>query len=305
MIYLHLKFENCGLISGKRKMKMGKIESSSPHLNKMGNISNEDIDVQNYGNDFSNPIPYTLLSNVLHVLCGEIPVPTKRKTPFSENYKRNEELDNIALNSYIRFDNQDIETDEYNLPKQKEFISSNKWHWNSAYPQKTTFKLYDGTTKTCDGYYSWTIFRRHCGNTNTFNEKVEILNSIIGMDSLKLTFDELIYELSKYCDLQDFSIYNEKFSKPWYNLFFTKNDNKNSTTHSNSKTPILTNNGEAYITYLNGDIICPIENEAIIDAIVNNGSGVATLLENGIIYINAIENYEPIFNFKETFTKIF
>ena len=58
------------------------------------------------------------------------------------------------------------------------------------------------------------------------------------------------------------------------------------------------------MTYLNGEIICPIENEAIIDAIINNGNGSATLLENGIIYVNAIENFEPIFNFKETFSKI-
>jgi hypothetical protein len=303
MKYLHLKFENCGLVSGKRKMKMGKWESSSPHLTKMGEITQSDIDTQNYGNDFSNPIPYTLLSNVLHVLCGEIPIPTKRKTTFSEKYKRNEELDKIALNSYIRYDNQDIEVDDYNLPKQKEFISSNKWHWNSEYPNKTTFKLADGTTKIGNGYYSWNIFKRHCGDT--FNEKVEILNNIIGMNSLKLTFDELVYELSKYWDSTDFSIYEKKFPKSWYNVLFTKNNNNNSTTYPQSRTPILTNNGEAFITYINGEIICPIENDEIIDAIINNGNGSATLLEHGIVYVNAIENFEPIFNFKETFTKIF
>ena len=86
MKYLHLKFENCGLISCGKSMGV----STSPHLTKMGKISlSTDIDKQNYGNDFSNPIPYTLLSNVLLTLCGEIPVPTKRKTPFSEKYNRN------------------------------------------------------------------------------------------------------------------------------------------------------------------------------------------------------------------------
>lgn len=305
MFYLHLKFENCGLISGKRKMKMGKWESSSPHLTKMGKIESCDIDTQNYGNDFSNPIPYTLLSNILHVLCGEIPVSTKRKTFFSENFKRSEELDNIALNSYVKYTNPTIELDAYNLPKQKEFINSNKWHWNSEYPHKTTFKLFDGNIKIANGFYSWSIFKRYCGDIETFNKKVEILNNIIGMDSLKLTFDELIYEISKYWDSNDFSIYEKDFSKPWYNLFFKKEDNKNSTTYPQSKTPILVNRGEAYITYINGEIICPIENKNIIDAIINNGNGSATLLENGIIYVYAIENYEPILNFKDTFTKIF
>ena len=59
------------------------------------------------------------------------------------------------------------------------------------------------------------------------------------------------------------------------------------------------------MTYINGDIICPIENEEIIYAIIEKGDGSATLLENGIVYVNAIEKNEPIFNFKESFTKIY
>ena len=300
MIYLHLKFENCGLVScGKN---MGK--STSPHLNKIGKVNSEDIDFQNYGNDFSNPIPYTLLSNVLHVLCGEIPVPTKRKTPFSENYKRNEELDNIALNSYIRFDNPNIELDKFNMPKQKELFNTNKWHWNSSLPQKTNIKLANGEVKTFDGYYNWSFFKRHCTNEEDFNNKILIIKDIIKTDPLTLTFDETVFELSKHWDYINKTEISKIFKGCWGNILF----NIESTTPSSypqSKTPILVNRGLAYITYLNGDIICPIENEAIIDAIINNGCGVATLLENGIVYVNAIENYEPIANFKETFTKIF
>lgn len=303
MKYLHLKFENCGLISCGKSMGV----STSPHLTKMGKISlSTDIDKQNYGNDFSNPIPYTLLSNVLLTLCGEIPVPTKRKTPFSEKYNRNKEFDEIALNSYIRFDNQDIKLDNFNMPIQKEIFNTNKWNWQSTLPQKTSFKLANGKTKIIEGFYNWSIFNRHCINDEEFKIKIlNLIENIIKINPLTLTFDETIFELSKYWDIIDKEFINNEFKNKgcWLNVFFNI-ECDSSSTHRDTKTPILVNRGLAYMTYLNGEIICPIENEAIIDAIINNGNGSATLLENGIIYINAIENFEPIFNFKETFSKI-
>lgn len=159
--------------------------------------------------------------------------------------------------------------------------------------------------KRAKGLYSWSIFKRHCKTKESFNKKIEILNNIIGKDSTKLTFEELIYELSKYWVENDFNEYKEEFSTPWFNVLLTNKDNKNSTTYPQSRTPFFVNNGEAYITYLNGENICPIENEKIINKIINNGTGIATLLENGMIYINSIENYEPINNFKEKFMNFF
>lgn len=303
MIYLHLKFENCGLIScGKN---LGK--STSPHLTKMGKVTTNDIDNQNYGNDFSNPIPYTLLSNVLLTLCGEIPVPTKRKTTFSENFQRHKEFDEIALNSYIRYDNPNIELDKFNMPKQKEIINTNKWNWQATLPQKTTFKLANGEIKVVEGFYNWSIFNRHCINDEDFKNKIlAFIESIIKINPLTITFNETIFELSKYWDNLDKEFIKNEFKNKgcWTNVFFDIPCDSSST-HRDTKTPILVNRGTAYMTYINGDIICPIENEEIIYAIIEKGDGSATLLENGIVYVNAIEKNEPIFNFKESFTKIY
>lgn len=304
MKYLHLKFENCGLISCGKSMGV----STSPHLKKTGKISlSTDIDKQNYGHDFSNPIPYTLLSNILLKLCGEIPIPTKKKTPFSERYKRPKEFDEIALNSYIRFYNQDIELDKFNMPKQKEIINTNKWNWQSTAPQKTCFKLANGKTKIVEGFYNWSIFNRHCINDEEFKEKIlNLIESIIKINPLTITFDETIFELSKYWDEIDKDFISNEFKNKgcWLNVFFNI-ECDSSPTNRDTKTPVLVTRGIAYITYLSGEIICPIENEKIIDAIINKGDGSATLLENGMIYVNAIENFEPVPYFKETFNKIF
>ena len=99
-MYLHLKFKNAGLLSYRKGMSG---RSASPHFMYNQKVIGDTVtDTKSRGHDLTNPIPYTLLSNVLHCLCGEIPVPTKRKSIFT----RNEKLDEIAKNSWFHFENE-------------------------------------------------------------------------------------------------------------------------------------------------------------------------------------------------------
>lgn len=304
MHYLHLKFRNCGLM--QHGMSMGK--STSPHLERDKERIGEDIiNDKNFGHDVTNPIPYTLLSNVLHVLCGEIPVPTKRKSLF----ERIPILDEIARKSMIYYYNP-VTFNQYGKMEGTEFFQTQKWHWNSTMPISTTFNIADGTVKTVSGWYNWNMFNR---NVKLQEHRIllrEFIKSIIGIDTNSLTLKETVYELSKYWGT---SVFEEKvkcfisenprlYSMPWLNVFFNI-DASGSNTAPLSSTPITVTKGTGRIKYLNGEIICPIDDENICNAIINNGVGAATLLENGIVYVVGLEKYHPYGSFNKNWEPIF
>ena len=304
MRYLHLKFRNCGLM--QHESSMGK--STSPHLERDKERIGEDvINDKNFGHDLSNPIPYTLLSNVLHVLCGEIPVPSKRKSLF----ERIPALDKIAKQSMVRYDIP-ITFNQYGKMEGVELFQTQKWHWNSTMPISTMFKVADGTTKTVSGWYNWNMFRRNIKSNEARELIREFIKSIIGIDTRSLTLKQTVYELSKYWGTTEFeenlraflSVNPQICSKPWLNVFFNM-EATGSNTAPNSSTPITVTKGTGRIKYLNGEIICPIEDESICEAIINNGVGAATLLENGMVYVVGLEKYEPYNHMGDDWSQIF
>lgn len=305
MYYLHLKFDNCGLISC--------IKNPIQHLNRdAGELGKNFADEKSKGHNLENPIPYTLLSNVLHVLCGEIPVSSKRITLnvlTGQPLSRLNVLDDIARNSYIKYD-YNIELNDKGFPKQSETFQTNKWNWNCVRNDvQTKFKLFDGSEKIVNGFYNWNYFKRSCNSNEEFYNMINFLNIIVKFDVLTKTLKETIFYVSKYWEdestkekINEFIKNNKSYIKPWLNVFFNIGGS-GTNTYPEFKTPLFVNRGITNITFINGEIICPIEDENIVRAIYN-GCGNATLLEDGIVYVLGIENYEPYPNFKETFEKI-
>ena len=304
MYYLHLKFRNCGLI--QCDSSMGK--STSPHLERDKHLIGENvIDDKNFGHDLSNPIPYTLLSNVLHVLCGEIPVPTKRQSL----YERIPLLDEIAKQSFVKFDNP-ISVNQYGKIEGAEFFQTQKWHWNSTLPISQNFVLYDGSVKTVSGFYNWNMFKRNVKNKENREIILNFIESIIHVDPRSLTLENTVTELSKYWRTSEFANSLQAFlednksicSMPWLNVLFNI-EATGSNTAPLSSTPLTVSKGVGKIAYTNGEIICPIENEEVCEAIINNGVGSATLLENGFVYVVGLEKYHPYGECDENWTQIF
>ena len=304
MYYLHLKFRNCGLI----QCDSSKGKSTSPHLERNKYKIGEDVkNDKHFGHDLSNPIPYTLLSNVLHVLCGEIPVPTKRQSLF----ERIPKLDEIAKNSFIKYETP-ITFDKFGKIQGREIFNTQKWNWESTLPITDTFTLHDNSTKTVSGWYNWNYFRRSVKNEENRKIILDFIESIIHIEPSSLTFKETVKELSKYWEtpefqvsLQDFKNKNENIcKKSWMMVLFNVTGNS-SNTKPNSSTPLVVNRGVGKIKYINGEIICLIEDETICDAIINNGCGMATLLENGMVYVAGLEKYHPYGDFNEEWTQIF
>lgn len=316
-MYLHLKFKNAGLLSFRRNTQ-GKAASSHYILNqqKFGDVYN---DQNSKGHDLTNPIPYTLLSNVLHCLCGEIPASTKRLSIFP----RSEKLDEIAKNSYFKFET-DLYFDKWGNPLFKETYQTQKTNPDSPSKLGTKFELYDGSWKEIQGYYCWAYFDKQFKKDSDIHKNyLTIIQKYIGVNPRTLNIRQVVFELSKHWDKEEFINdvvkflkENNKHRKPWDELFFNfQNDIKNGEIIINNKTtrgngsykgltPILNIRGTNYVTRLNGDIICPINDENIIKQI-KDGKGFANFLEGGLIYVDTIDFFEPIPNYKDSFKPIF
>ena len=296
MKYLCLKFRNAGLILSDDKHF---IKDSTGHGKS----------VKHVGHDMKTPIPYTLLSNILHKLCGEIPVPSKRQTFL----KRIKLFDEIAKKSYVNYNIKPIFNDKGRVINAERFITS-KYAYNSHQQVKTYFTLHDGTVKCFDGRYTWCYLRKIFSEKENFDNLCSFLSNIIGDECQRYTMPQLITKLSFYWKNDSFNEKVDNFLKespiisstikmPWKQVLFGRKATGSNTSY-NTKTPLLYGHGIAKIVYVSGDIICPIDDERVIQALRNNG-GVATILEGGLIYITGLENYEPVPNFREKYEKIF
>lgn len=129
-----LRFENaCALAMGPKAKHLFR------DVERMGDFKY----ALSQGHDLHEPITWVAVSNVLHCLCGEIPVPSKRMTMF----RRDEKLDAIAKEAYIRYEVKPI-VNEKGFAENREFFSTGKLHYDSKMKGlQTLFVLFDGTVK--------------------------------------------------------------------------------------------------------------------------------------------------------------
>lgn len=318
MGYLVLKFENANLIrsvsiSKKTKKRTG---AKQTHLLIHGGESNGMSNIERVldatGHDWINPIPYTTLSNVLHCLCGEIPVPTKKRSLF----KRNPIYDEIAKNSYVRYDVKPEFNDKGYITND-EIYQTAKWAYDSNMTYTSFFNLSDGTIKEMNGYYHWSNIKKNITYGTDYEDLLKLIEEVIGVKPEDLSVPQVVYEMSKHYNEDTFKEKVDNFIKErekmvngkkrilscFYNLFFNKISTSGNIDLKTSNTPLALNNGIGGKLSLSGEIICVITDE-IADKIRQN-KGVANLLEFGIIYVTGYEKYEPVPNYKEKYEKIY
>lgn len=318
MGYLVLKFENANLIrsvsiSKKTKKRTG---AKQTHLLIHGGESNGMSNIERVldatGHDWINPIPYTTLSNVLHCLCGEIPVPTKKRSLF----KRNPIYDEIAKNSYVRYDVKPEFNDKGYITND-EIYQTAKWAYDSNMTYTSFFNLSDGTIKEMNGYYHWSNIKKNITYGTDYEDLLKLIEEVIGVKPEDLSVPQVVYEMSKHYNEDTFKEKVDNFIKErekmvngkkrilscFYNLFFNKISTSGNIDLKTSNTPLALNNGIGGKLSLSGEIICEITDE-IADKIRQN-KGVANLLEFGIIYVTGYEKYEPVPNYKEKYEKIY
>lgn len=282
MKYLTIRFENASLILPNKSNRP--MKGYQQYTQGVGITDYDECDLE-------NPIGADQLSNVLHVMCGLAPVPTKRKTIFT----RNEELYNIAKNSYIKYDkgcNNDID-------RKSEMFQASKYAEDSHL--KVSTKIGD---EVYNGFYNWAYFlRRFYKNKDLLKKILNFFNKVLSSENVMkdYKFDEFVIEFHKHLsddDVKTFDAENRKaysgkgspLGGPFYTVIFeTKKPLGNNTVYFQS-TPILTLHSVEYKKgKLSGTIIIPIENEHIIEQIRNCGCN-PTILDGGLVTIVGLKN---------------
>lgn len=282
MKYLTIRFENASLI----------LPNKSNHPIKGYRQYTQGVGITDYVEcDLENPIGANQLSNVLHVMCGLAPVPTKRKTIFT----RNEELYNIAKNSYIKYDkgcNNDID-------RKSEMFQASKYAENSNL--KISTKIGD---EVYTGFYNWAYFlRRFYKNKDLLKKILNFFNKVLSSENVMkdYKFDEFVIEFHKHLsddDVKAFDAENRKaysgvgspLGGSFYKVIFEAKNPSHGNTEYFQTTPIMVLHGVEYKKgKLSGEIIIPIENESIIEQIAECGCN-PTILDGGLVTIVGLKN---------------
>lgn len=232
---------------------------------------------------FIEPITKHQISNMLHVLFNERPVPTLRKS----FYDKNEYYMNKADESYLKI----------NTPKIRKFEDGEDFYYEKQHIKKAVFNAWNGEVKP-----DWFIVKRYIDNNNMFNDFVSMLNGLLNTnDVTKLTFLDVIGLVRKLpsnliCELYNY-IENKMIGKLSITYTFgIKRDNLIEPSYSqitqNMNNGITINNGIDTVLNLDGEIAIPVNNEDIFN-LKNNSKGFAKLLDGGLVWIDSIiSSYE-------------
>jgi hypothetical protein len=278
--YLFLEFENAGFFRDMSRSKDFVFDL---------NGQRKRIDTFQY----IEPITVHQVSNALHVLMGERPVPSLRTT----NLQRIDDIFEMANNGYLKIES----VKEVN--EKKNF---------SRYPEQTLTmrKSVYNSFSTAPAIINWERVRRLL--ENELNDKFHLLLNKLFKIDVKSTYicEDAIALLRKYHsnnnDLKQFiDILKEECKQPMIDFIkgsqklsaaaLLKNPNAvgvSPTFNSNVRTLITTNFGVDKITKLRGKIVVALS-KTDLEKIKNN-KGVAKLLDGGLLWINKVVDEEEM-----------
>lgn len=304
MYYLHLKFDSASLVYFDKKKT--------------------DIDL-------ANPIGVNQISNMLHVMMGFPPVPSKRLSLFSKN----EAIYDIALNhSYIKYDGVvSFENKSGKLTYLPTLFHANKGNCHSTRKvvniiggnevqgilnwENFIFQFFrDGTR------FSGTKYKTRQWDSERYERVIGLFNKVLNCDDVTKTYPDFFDFLNvfgKHLNDEEVVRFKKEFgddlsakktsvlhSYGWYDIIFNGNiDPKKTGGNSTYKTerPVLNVNGIKYKLTYSGEMIIEIEDEKIIEQLKENGH-LPTILDGGVISVISLKKLPPYFDFKENFAKI-
>lgn len=269
--FLVLNFKNAGLFR-KKNRTTDKIFDISSKRNR------EDEP------EFEEPITEYQISNVLHVLFGERPVPSIRESL----YPKSEYLANKAKCSFLKIDSYVNEKQNY----QSEIKQLNKPCWNSWNPQS---------------FMNWERARIVLGE-EFFNKFCSVVEDVFNTSIKKISFNEVKEKILKIKDERLDGIFSELISnnkKFFYNSFFGSGNelsDVNRNMNQDKKAMLTIIKGIDRVIKLDGQILVPVSTEDIDKIRLNKGT--ATILDGGIVYIKDLINSNFINPERMGFTKL-
>lgn len=256
--YLKLSFENAGLFRNKKtKDFVFEYESHSKR-------SKEKF--------FIEPITVHQISNVLHVLFGERPVPSLRNVVYKKvDYYFQKALDSyLKIDSFMRF-NKYTNKEEFVSEKlqTKKAVSDS---WNNG-----KYLYWERVSKILEPEL-FEKFKELISNEFKINPMDYSFIQII--DMIHSSNNQTIYtwlenQKGKKCLANDIKDYYKNSSNPQINM------NKN-------RTAITVTNGLEEVIRLKGELLIPVSNDDIEK--LRNCKGCATILDGGLVIIKGIES---------------
>ena len=233
---------------------------------------------------FKEAITVHHISNMLHTMIGERPIPSFRKT----FYKRNEDIFDLANKSYLKITSpktkrpiKGVDTEVYI----DEFSKVNKSPWNSW---------------TNNNTIQWFKIRKYLGGN--FDEFINIINTALGYDVLSEAFENLRKSYDKHGSKLDIVIdYVKQIHRKPIADFLTF-DKFNVSTITNT---IGSDLGETIISgidnvfFINGEILIPYE-QSFVDKLTTNTTNI---LDGGFVKIVGIY-YEDELNDMYDYIKV-
>lgn len=270
MKYLILKFDNASLFTTNKWSKDFVFKKRKDKHKKRSDIGFK---------NFKEPLTIYQISNIIHVLFGERPVPTFRDV----FYKPIDYYYDKALNSYLKINNYQIYNDKKGKYEfVKEFIHTNKSVWNSFSntPEINWYKIKKYLTNNSDSkLYDFFVLETN----QIFGFDVQTIPFVQLKDmflSLNISkYQHIINNLKGKTPMIDF-LTKKDYNGVGINMAYSYDINRNS------------NNGIDNISKLHGIIYIPI-NDGDLKRLSLISSGVCTILDGGIVYIDGIkEDYE-------------
>jgi len=257
--YLVLKFKNAKLFRNTK-------DTSDYVLDMYGRR-------KRYGDaQFVEPITVYQISNVIHVLFNERPVPSHREVFYSKIDK----LFDKALNSYLKINNPKILNKDTNVEEYITEIISKK---------KSVFNSYPKTVNI-----NWEIIKQYVEIEN-FDWLLKSFTDITNLNPLDYTAEDFREILSKF-DISELTLELRKKSLTALSDYI-KDKSKSSYLVRKLNTLININNSIDYVINLNGEILVPVTDEDL-DFIAENSKGMCTILDGGFVYISGIKDGNEI-----------
>lgn len=227
---------------------------------------------------FVEPITVYQISNLIHVLFNERPVPSFRKSFITniDHYFDMAQKSYIKVNGIKRF-NKTKNEEQY----VKEFLSTKKSVYNSYNPNPII---------------NWEVVKQYC--EENFNDINTLMEQILGFKPQDLPFDKvrLILQTKDITELTN-SLKEKKLTGLANYLL---NDKCASEMIKKVSSSLINNNGVDSVVILNGEIIVPVSDEDLIK--LSNSKGTATILDGGFVWIDSIKTENEISDYG--FTKV-
>lgn len=248
-------------------------------------------------------LPYNSVANMLHVLAGERPVPTFRKSDMDYAPKRIPLLDDIAMGARVHISTGVQETAEGVLPiygkYNGETMMTRKGWSESRYPVEADISFDKGLSVSTQNLFSWDKFRAHAKD-EVFFQWMGLINEILGHECFTGPVTKALEDLhGRVRESEELRaranalVEATKLKSPWRDLILTGSTRNLTSLRSGFGSMEAMFNfsvvrGKDSVIIRDGEIWVPVTQEESL--LFRNGCGFATILEGGLVTIEGVDD---------------